>query len=141
MGRFSEAGHGYLRSVHEINVTPLMDLTFMLLIVFMITAPVLEYETDVSLPEWKTTKPIDEERQPLLVTINRSGEILFQKQVVTAASLQQRLEFLRQERPDIAAVIRADEERPYKEIVEVMRAVRQAGIRQIKLATQPEDRD
>lgn len=137
MGRFADGGHGQLRTVNEINVTPLMDLTFLLLIVFMITAPVLEYETDVSPPEMTTDSRIEDEPEPVMVSLTRQGDIIYQKQVVSLDALAQKLAFLRETRPDVGVVVRADGERAYKDVVDIMRTVRKAGLG-VKLATQPE---
>jgi biopolymer transport protein ExbD len=127
-----------LQTVKDINITPLMDLTFLLLIVFMITAPVLEYETDVSPPQMTTDKNVEEDKEPVMININKEGDIWLQKQLVTAAELTQRLTFIQTQRPDVTALIRADGTRPYSEVIDVMKAVRAANITSVSLVTQPE---
>lgn len=127
-----------LQTVNDINVTPLMDLTFLLLIVFMVTAPVLEYETDVSPPDMRTQTPVEEEREPLLVNLNGKGKIVFQRRELSLADLTAELTALQATRPDVAALIRADGERPYREVIDLMKAVRDANIGAISLVTQPE---
>jgi biopolymer transport protein ExbD len=128
-----------LQTVTEINVTPLMDLTFLLLIVFMITAPVLEFETDVSPPQMTTDKPIDEDKEPVMISLDKQGRIILQKKTIdTAERLTRRLSYMHQQRPDLAALIRADGNRPYREIIALMKAVRAANITDVSLVTQPE---
>lgn len=126
-----------LQTVNDINITPLMDLTFLLLIVFMITAPMLEYEIDVSPPQMETTL-IDEESS-LMINLNSEGQILFRKETLSAAVLTQRLAHLRTSRPGVTALIRADGDRPYREVIGVMKAVRAANISNVSLVTQAED--
>ncbi len=126
-----------LQTVTDINVTPLMDLTFLLLIVFMITAPVLEYEIDVSPPEF-TAEPIDEDRS-VMINLDAQGRILLKKEIVARDELTQRLLFLYGQRPGLTVLIRADGDRRYREVIEVMKAVRAANIEDVSLVTQPEE--
>jgi len=126
-----------LQTVSEINVTPLMDLTFLLLIVFMITAPVLEYEIDVSPPKM-TSEPIDE-KESLMINLNADGKIIFEKNMIGLEQLTQRLAYFRGARPDVTVLVRADGDRRYREVIDVMRAVRAANIENVSLVTQPED--
>ncbi len=127
-----------LQTVSGIDITPLMDLTFLLLIVFMITAPVLEYETDVSPPRMSTDERVNEEQEPLMINLSRDGDIWFRKELLSLPDLTAKLSFHRRNRPDVTALIRADGERPYKEVIELMKAVREAGIVNLSLVTQPE---
>ncbi|MCK5803025.1 MAG: biopolymer transporter ExbD [Lentisphaeria bacterium] len=127
-----------LKVVREINVTPLMDLTFLLLIIFMITAPVLEYETDVSPPELSTDKGIDESDEPMMVNLSHDGTLWFQKERLTLQQLVGRLEYQRSQRPDVTVLIRADGTRPYSEVMGLMKAARDAGVVNVSLVTQPE---
>ena len=126
-----------LQTVSEINVTPLMDLTFLLLIVFMITAPMLEYEIDVSPP--KHDAEAIEEAKSVMVNLSATGQILFQKEQLDLARLTQRLLFFASSQPDTTVLIRADGDRPYREVIDVMKAVRAANIASVSLVTQPED--
>jgi len=131
--RFSSA----LQTVNEINITPLTDLTFMLLITFVMTAPMLEYQFDVSPPRMVADK-IDEERSEM-INLNASGQIIYQRQTVDPAELTRRLLVLRNQRPDVTILIRADGDRRYREVIDVMKAVRAANITNVSLVTQPED--
>ena len=128
-----------LESVSDINITPLMDLTFLLLIVFMITAPMLEYGVDVSPPQLNA-EPLEEERSVVIV-LQEDGEIVFRDKEMDLPELRERLAFLKSERPDVVVLIRADEQRPYGEVIGIMRAVRNAGIDAVSLVTQAEEKD
>lgn len=138
MGKFSTRGRGYLRTVTEINMSALIDLTFLLLIVFIVTAPVLEFQTDVTPPEMNTAERIRDDQEPLIINLDKEGRIFFKREVMPLEVLAEKLLEARSKRPDVAAIIRADGARPYRQIIEIMRTIRRAGIHEIKLATQPE---
>ncbi len=138
MGKFNTRGQGHLKPVTEINLASLIDLTFLLLIVFIVTAPVLEFQTDVTPPEMNTAERIRDDLEPLIINLDREGRIFFKREALALEVLAARLAEARTQRPGVAAVIRADGEQPYKRVIEIMRTVRRAGIREIKLATQPE---
>lgn len=125
-----------LTTIGDINMTPLIDLTFLLLIVFMITAPLLEYGVDVSPPEMNA-EPLPEE-DSRIVNLNRNGEIVYNKRTVTLNDLLLELTALSKGNPRLTVLVRADEERKYREVMAVMKAVRAAGIQQISLVTQSE---
>jgi biopolymer transport protein ExbD len=138
MGKFSTRGQGHLKPVTEINLASLIDLTFLLLIVFIVTAPVLEFQTDVTPPEMNTAERIRDDQDPLIINLDRDGRIFYRREVMPLEVLAAKLAEVRLKRPEVAAIIRADGEQPYKRIIEIMRTIRHAGIKEIKLATQPE---
>ena len=129
MGKFSTRGQGHLKPVTEINLASLIDLTFLLLIVFIVTVPVLEFQTDVTPPEMNTAERIRDDQDPLIINLDREGRIFFKREVMSLEVLAGRLAEVRAKRPEVAAIIRADGEQPYKHIVEIMRTVRHAGIK------------
>jgi len=126
-----------LTAIGEINMTPLIDLTFLLLIIFMITAPLLEYGVDVSPPEMDAD-PLPEE-DSRVVNLNNQGEIVFNKQVLTIDGLIQQLTAIRRTNDKLVVMIRADENRAYREVMDVMKAVKASGIENISLVTQAEN--
>ena len=130
-------GHETLSPRTEINMTPLMDLTFLLLIVFMITAPLLEYAVDVSPPKLDAEQPKEEKH--LIVSLNSEGRLYVAKTPVTLRDLRLRLDALCRDDPDLAVFIRADESRAYGEVMAIMRMVRKAGLDNVSLLTQAED--
>ncbi len=125
-----------LSAIDEINMTPLIDLTFLLLIIFMITAPLLEYGVDVSPPEMNA-ETLDEEDNHV-VSLNNQGDILFDKIVLTPDELTAKLEALYMQKKDMTVMVRADGDRPYREVMAVMKAVKNSGISNISLITQAE---
>jgi len=138
MGKFSTRGQGHLRSVAEINLASMSDMTFLLLVVFLVTVPVMEYQTNVTPPEMNTGERVRDDNEPLVVNLDHEGRISFRREVVPIEGLAQKLAEARTRRPGAMAIIRADGEQPYKRIIDLMRAIRRAGILDIKLATQPE---
>lgn len=120
-----------------INVTPLMDLTFLLLIVFMITAPILEYTVDVSPPRMNAENISDEEA--VLIGLDNGGKILIEGKPVTLPQLKERLQEIRGIRPGRTILIRADQDRPYREVVSLMRIVRSCDLHNVSLVTRAEE--
>lgn len=123
----------------EINITPLMDLTFLLLIVFMITAPLLEYAVDVSPPELNAETPQD--KPHMVVSVDATGRIYVGGVSVTLADLRVRASAAAGRTPRPSVFIRADAARPYGEVVAVMKAVREGGLTDISLLTEPEEEE
>lgn len=122
----------------EINVTPLMDLTFLLLIVFMITAPMMEFGVDVSLPELNAE--VLEEPQAVTVSLNRRGKVFVDREPVAENGLEEHLRQLASQGPPLSVRVRGDQRRQYGEIIRLMRAVRNAGIEEVALITEAEGR-
>lgn len=128
---------GGLRTITEPDVTPLVDLTFLLLIVFMITAPVLEYAVEVTPPELNA-EPIAPDNRHHLIQIDRHGTITLDGDKLTLSELRTRLSSIVSETPDTPVFIRADESRPYGDVVGVMRSVRKAGLFNVSFVTAEE---
>ena len=126
-----------LNAIGEINMTPLIDLTFLLLIIFMITAPLLEYGVDVSPPEMDAS-PLTE-KDSRVINLNSRGEIVFDKQVLPSEELTIKLEALARVNKNLTVLVRADGERPYREVMALMKAVKKSGITNISLVTQAEN--
>jgi len=125
-----------LSAIGDINMTPLIDLTFLLLIIFMITTPLLEYGVNVSPPELNADKLPEENNK--LVNLNADGDIMFEKQRILPASLTEQLKALHQSNSKLIVMVRADGNRPYREVMQLMKAVKDAGITNISLVTQAE---
>jgi biopolymer transport protein ExbD/biopolymer transport protein TolR len=124
-------------SLAEINITPLVDVVLVLLVIFMITAPVLQSGIEVAVPKTRTVKEITEQR--LVVTIDRDSQVFLGDQPVNLHDLPDRLR-----RPDVddakrVIYLRADERVPFGAFASVMDAVKQAGITNISIVTQPLD--
>ncbi len=122
-------------SLADINITPLVDVVLVLLLIFMITAPVLQSGIEVSVPKTRTVKEITEQR--LVVTINHDQEVFLGDKPVNIHELAQ---ILRQSGTDPAhqvIYLRADEQVPFGAFAAVMDAVKQAGITNVSIVTQP----
>jgi len=120
----------------EINVTPFVDVMLVLLIIFMVTAPMMMQGVDVNLPR-TTTQPIASEEERLILTITAKREIYLNEYKIALDSLQRKLQTIFQNRPDKALFLRADQNLPYGFVMEVMAAVRQSGIKRIGMVTEP----
>ena len=121
-------------SLAEINIVPLVDVVLVLLIIFMITAPVLQSGIEVELPKTKTVKTITEER--LVLTIDRAQRLYVGNDPVNIHALGDLLR--RQMPPEQTSVfIRCDESVPFGVFATVMDTVKQAGLENISVVTQP----
>ena len=120
----------------QINVTPLLDLTFLLLIAFMLTMPLMEYGTSVNPPEMKA-KPLPENKFRS-VTIASDGSLSYQKESVTREALIERLRELKNAEPDTVVLLRCDGSRAYGEVIGLMRDIKNSGFTKISLVTQAE---
>ena len=127
-----------LDAIDQINVTPLLDLTFLLLIVFMITMPLMEYWTQISPPEMNSGKlPEDNFKS---VTLTKDGTIMFDRDAVTREELLELLARLKSEAPETSLLLRADGERSYNDVIELMALIRRGGFDDVTLVTQPEEK-
>ena len=132
---FSSSAGRTQTSLAEINITPLVDVVLVLLVIFMITAPVLQSGIEVAVPKTRTVREITEQR--VVVTIDRDSGIFLGDTPVNIHELPQRL---RQGNADPARQViylRADERVPFGAFATVMDAVKQAGITNISIVTQP----
>lgn len=128
---------GRTRMLAEINVTPLVDVMLVLLIVFMVAAPLLTVGVAVDLPE-TAAQPIPEQGEPLTVTITGDGTIFVQETAVEIDSLVPQLEAIATAGYDQRIYIRGDQARSYGEVVRVMGRINSAGFRRIGLVTDRE---
>jgi len=123
--------------VSEINVTPLVDVMLVLLIIFMVTAPMMTQGVDVKLPQSSAPAiPSDDER--LVVTVTQERKIYINDNLVEAGDLESKLAAITANGIDRKGVfLRADEQIPYGYVMEVMGLIREAGIDQIGMVTEP----
>jgi len=123
------------RALSEINVTPFVDVVLVLLIIFMITAPVLQSGIEVSVPKTQTVKEITEER--LVITIDRSQRVYLGNEPVNIHQIGAKLKQRVRDPESQAVFLRSDENVPFGAFATVMDAVKQAGITNVSIVTEP----
>src|SRR5947208_10053494 len=123
---------GRYRPISEINVTPLVDVMLVLLVVFMVAAPLLTVGVPVDLPQTQAP-PITEPKEPLVITINGEGHIFIQETEIPTDSLVPRLQAITGSNPDALLYVRGDRAINYGRVVEVMSLVSTAGFRKVSL--------
>jgi biopolymer transport protein TolR len=137
MGSQLQRGHGRRRSMAEINVTPLVDVMLVLLVIFMVTAPLMLQGMDVNLPE-TTTQPLRMPNAPLVLTVTKDGQYSLARQVIAPDELQKKLEAVFEARGSKDLFLRADEAAPYGLVVQAMAAARRAGSTRLGIVTEEE---
>ena len=124
------------RPMAEINVTPLVDVMLVVLIIFMVTAPMLQMGIDVNLPRVEA-KSVDVAEEKLVLTINSAREIFLNKSKTPLPELGTKLEYIFTSRIEREVYLRADRNVPYGFVVEVMAEVRKAGVEKLGMITEP----
>jgi biopolymer transport protein TolR len=123
-------GRGRLMS--EINVTPMVDVMLVLLIIFMITSPMLVAGIEVDLPETKSS-PISGQDKPLVISIDKKGEIFITETKIPAKELVTKLINITQEKKDTRIFVKGDKNLSYGKIVEIMAEIHNAGFTKVAL--------
>lgn len=136
MSTTSGAGRGH-RAMADINVTPFVDVVLVLLIIFMLTAPILQSGIDVEVPKTRTVKEITEER--VVISIDRKQKVFLGNDPVNINQIGQLLQQKVHDPERQSIFIRADEDVPFGAFATVMDAVKQAGITNVSIVTQPMD--
>ena len=135
MGGLSGNGHrlaGRYRPMSDINVTPLVDVMLVLLVVFMVAAPLLTVGVPVDLPQTQAP-PISEPKEPLVITINNEGRIFIQETEVPTDSLVPRLQAITDNNSEASLYVKGDKAINYGRVVEVMSLVSAAGFHKVAL--------
>jgi len=121
----------------EINVTPFVDVMLVLLIIFMVAAPMMQQGMDVDLPE-TTTQPLRVRGDPLILSVRKDGTYFVGRKEVAVKELAAKLEAVFDARGSKEVFLRADRNAPYGTVVKAMAAVREAGSDQLGIVTEPE---
>jgi biopolymer transport protein TolR len=124
------------RVLSQINVIPLVDIVLVLLIIFMITAPMLEEGIDVNLPKVEAAG-LPTPREPVIITINSKGHIFINKKRLKPAELGKKLKAIFKRRDDEMVLLKADAVVPYGLVAAAMAEIRKAGIVKIGMVTEP----
>jgi biopolymer transport protein TolR len=125
------------RPLSEINVTPFVDVMLVLLVIFMVTAPMMLQGVDVDLPE-TLTQPLRVKDEPLILTVKKDGKFYVGRKEVPLVVLRQKLEAIFEGRDSKEIFLRADEDAPYGVVVKALAAAREAGAKQLGMVTEPE---
>jgi biopolymer transport protein TolR len=123
------------RPMSEINVTPLVDVMLVLLVVFMVTAPLLTVGVPIELPQTQAP-PINEPKEPLTITLNREGVVFIQETSVAVDAVVPKLQAITGSNPDAVIYVRGDKEINYGRVLEVMSLVSSAGFRKVSLVAE-----
>jgi len=138
MKRYSNRSN--FSTLSEINVTPLLDLAFVLLIIFMITTPLLENSMKLVIPSSSAANASISKAQVQTISIDRDETIRMNNEIVGADSLAARLLELKRANPDVAIVIRPDRELPVQKLVTLMDSLQRAQITKVGIATKAESK-
>ncbi|MBW1895737.1 MAG: protein TolR [Deltaproteobacteria bacterium] len=118
----------------DINVTPMVDVMLVLLIIFMVTAPMMMQGVNVSLPQ-TTSKPLPADKEHLIITVDRSQQIYINDYKVSLEGLQAKLKKIYEGRADKKVYLRADKNVPYGIVVRVMSEIKNAGVEKLGMVT------
>ena len=124
------------RLMSDINVTPFVDVMLVLLIIFMVTAPMMSQGVSVSLPE-ATSQPLPSQSEQLIITINKENQVFINDYQVGIDFLQEKLSKIIESRQNRDVYLRADKNIPYGMVVRVMSEVKEAGVEKLGMVTEP----
>ncbi|HEU5359880.1 MAG TPA: protein TolR [Candidatus Deferrimicrobiaceae bacterium] len=136
---FNTGNGGNRRMMSDINIVPLVDVMLVLLIIFMVTAPMLTQGVDVNLPQ-ANAKALRAEEERLVITVDMNSRIFLGKQPIEFNRLNEALRAIVSRRTDRQVYFRADRAVPYGFVVKVIAEVRNAGIEKLGMVTEPLER-
>jgi biopolymer transport protein TolR len=136
-GIINNGGNGRARykPMSEINVTPMVDVMLVLLVIFMVAAPLLTVGVPVDLPQTKAPA-INEQKEPLVITVNAEGKLFLQNSEIEDDQLVPRLQAITKNNPDADIYVRGDRAINYGRVMEVMGMVSAAGFNKVSLVTE-----
>lgn len=130
-----KCSHSAHHSLTELNITPLLDLAFVLLVIFIITTTPIVNDLDLKLPNASKHQK-DPPRKANYITVQADGTLWINKAPVTVAGLQEKLVELRVDDPDLSVIVRGDGKTKYRQIRAVLDACQQANVTKVDLATE-----
>ena len=122
------------RTISEINVTPFVDVMLVLLIIFMVTAPLLTSGIKINLPESSSVLK-NEKKDPVTVSINSKGEIFIQKKKFSKDQLINKLSLLKKNNQNLKIYIKGDKKLDYGKVMDLMNLINQSGFKKVALVT------
>lgn len=134
---FEEQGGG---AISNINVTPLVDVMLVLLVIFMVTAPILQQGVNINLPKVRAAALTGEEQQ-LVVAVSRNGQVYLNDTPTSVGELGPKLQAILKLRPDRQVYLRADQSVRYGEVMQVIATVKGAGVERLGMVTEPPSED
>jgi biopolymer transport protein ExbD len=134
-----KCSHSAHRSLTELNITPLLDLAFVLLVIFIITTTPIVNDLDLNLPAASKHQK-DPPRKADYITVQADGKLWINKAPVNIAGLQEKLVELRIDDPDLSVVVRGDSKTKYRQIRSVMDVCQQVNVTKVDLATEAADK-
>ena len=123
-------------AISQINVTPLVDVMLVLLVIFMVTAPILQQGVAVDVPK-VAAGPLTGEEEQLVVNVAKGGKLYLNDTAMVPADLTTKLAAIARARPDRQVYVRADQMVPYGEVMAVIGSIRDAGLARVGLVTEP----
>jgi biopolymer transport protein TolR len=130
---FEEQSSG---AISNINVTPLVDVMLVLLVIFMVTAPILQQGVSINLPKVKAAALTGEEQQ-LVVAVNRKGQVYLNDTLITVPELGPKLQAILKVRPDRQVFLRADQNVRYGDVMRVISTIKGAEVERLGMVTEP----
>ncbi|MEI6197629.1 MAG: biopolymer transporter ExbD [Verrucomicrobiota bacterium] len=129
----TKRGHS---TMHELNITPLLDLVFVLLVIFIITTPQMMNNLEMTLPSGKPPPPQKEKPKINKIAVEANGQITLNEQKVTVPELKTDLQTLKTNDPDLKVVVKGSDEADYQNMISVLDVLRQLDITKVGLATE-----
>jgi len=124
------------RPMSEINVTPFVDVMLVLLVVFMVTAPLLTVAVPLDLPKTQA-KTINADKEPLVVSLDAKGDVYLQERLTPLEDLVDKLKAITGANPDARIFVRGDKNTPYDNVMQVLSAINSAGFNKVALVALP----
>jgi biopolymer transport protein ExbD len=131
--KYSASHH---HTLNELNITPLLDLAFVLLVIFIITTAPTTNDIDINLPSASQQPPANQSKQDINnVSVNNEGQVFFNAEPITLKELERKLVEFRKANPDLSVVVRGDEQVNYQKVVAVLDVLTRANVAKIGMAT------
>ena len=131
--KYSASHH---HALNELNITPLLDLAFVLLVIFIITTAPTTNDIDINLPSASQQPPANQSKQDINnVSVNSDGKVYFNAEPITLKELERKLIEFRKSNPDLSVVVRGDEQVNYQKVVAVLDILTRANVAKIGMAT------